>query len=273
MSTRLHALGFPEHWTPELLALIETLAATKSRLVGAAKGNYRVWRSTNGAELWFHYPQRSPRFADRKSAGGGANSPASLRPVSVTPFHRGLSSCPIKVGRYLTLERSNPLEGSCMAWLPPTGPNSQEQVIVLELAPYGLQPQLPPPYQTTAQIVCFAHAVWAYPDSAAYSRATPAGRHIAIGAFNPVTEADVPEVKLTYSSSPITLGLATGIVRRAIRNTNPETNEPYYWLLLETRRGTFDVVANPAQVSGDISEGNIAQVCGSFVARLAGTPV
>ena len=115
MSTRLHALGFPEHWTPELLALIETLAATKSRLVGAAKGNYRVWRSANGAELWFHYPRRNPRFADRKSASGDANSPTNLRPVSVTPFHRGLSSCPIKVGRYLTLERSNPLEGSCMA--------------------------------------------------------------------------------------------------------------------------------------------------------------
>ena len=43
-------------------------------------------------------------------------------------------------------------------------------------------------------------------------------------------------------------------------------------LLLETRRGTFDVVANPGQVTGDISEGHVAQVCGSFLARLAGTP-
>ena len=37
-------------------------------------------------------------------------------------------------------------------------------------------------------------------------------------------------------------------------------------------RGTIDVVANPAQVQGDISEGNVAQVLGSFLARLAGTP-
>ena len=288
MSTRLHALGFAAQWTPEMLTLIETLAARKSRLVGSAKGNYRVWRSQQGAELWFHYPQRSPKATPPRSttgrrmqvapqppvpAGAKATEPeAPARPVAVTPFHRGLSNCTIKIGRYLALDRSNPLEGSCMAWLPPSGPEGQEQVIVLELAPYGLQPLRSPPHTTSAQIVCLAHAVWAFRDAAAYSKGTPGNRRIQAGALSPVTEADVPEVKLSYRNSPITLALATGIVRRTIRHINPETREPYYWLLLETRRGTFDVFANPAQVSGDISEGHVAQVCGSFLARLAGTP-
>jgi hypothetical protein len=69
----------------------------------------------------------------------------------------------------------------------------------------------------------------------------------------------------------VTLGLATGVVKRAIRHLNPVTAEPYYWLLLETRRGNFDVVANPDVIEGDISEGHVAQVCGSFLARLEGT--
>ncbi len=274
MSTRLHAIGFPAHWTPEMLTLVDTLAQTKSRLVGASKGNYRVWRSPHGAELWFHYPQRAVRPADKPQPDTAVSDAAAIpRPNAVTPFHRGLSSCTIKIGRYLSIDRSNPLEGSCMAWLPPAGPGSREQVIVLELAPYGLQPLRTPPHSTTAQIVCFAHALWAYPDAITYGRETPGNRRIQAGSFSPVTEADVPEVKLTYGSSPITLGLATGIVRRAIRHSNPATGEPYYWLLLETKRGTFDVVANPTKMSGDVSEGNIAQVCGSFVARLAGTPV
>ena len=115
--------------------------------------------------------------------------------------------------------------------------------------------------------------VWAYKDAATYSRETPGNRRIQAGSISPVTEADVPEVKLSYRQSPITLGLATGTVRRAIRHLNPETREPYYWMLLETKRGTIDVVANPSQVHGDISEGNVAQVCGSFLARLAGTAV
>ncbi len=269
MSTRLHALGFASEWTAEMISLIEMLAAKKSKLVGASKGNYRLWRSQQGAELWFHYPAR--QAATRSARSEQSELPLSERPIAVTPFHRGLSSCPIKIGRYLSLDRINPLEGSCMAWLPAPPGGGREQVIVLELAPYGLQPLRTPPYETTAQIVCFAHAVWAHRDVATYIRETPSNRRIREGSINPVSEADVPEVKFSYRQSPITLGLATGTVRRAIRHINPATREPYYWILLETRRGTIDVIVNPAQVSGDISEGNIAQVCGSLLARLAGT--
>jgi hypothetical protein len=107
----------------------------------------------------------------------------------------------------------------------------------------------------------------------AYLASTPKNRRIRVGAFSPVTETDVPEVRLTYRYSPITLALMTGIVRQSIRLLNPVTDAPYYWLSLETRRGTFDVIANPSQIAGDISEGNIAQVCGSFVGRLAGTEI
>lgn len=271
MSTRLHALGFPEQWSAPMLAQISELATSHSKLVGAAKGNYRVWRSQQGAELWFHYPQRPAR--EQRQIPGKVSAAATAGPVAVTPFHRGLSSCTIKISRYLSLDRVNPLEGSCVAWLPPATSDGQEQVIVLELAPYGLQPLRTPPFTTEAQIVCFAHAVWAFKDVATYSRETPTNRRIAAGALSPVTDADVPEVKLSYKQSPITLGLMTGIVRRAIRHLNPETREPYYWLLLETKRGKIDVVANPGQVQGDISEGNVAQVCGSFLARLTGAAV
>ena len=271
MSTRVHALGVASEWTADMLSQVEMLAANRSKLVGASKGNYRLWRSQQGAELWFHYPARLA--ATRSTPADQPELPLPDRPIAVTPFHRGLSNCPIKIGRYLSLDRVNPLEGSCMAWLPPPSGGGREQVMVLELAPFGLHPLRAPPFVTTAQIVCFAHAAWAYPDAATYSRETPGNRRIQEGSINPVTEADVPEVKLSYRQSPITLGLATGIVRRAIRHINPATREPYYWMLLETKRGKIDVIVNPAQVAGNISEGSVTQVCGSFLARLAGTNV
>lgn len=271
MSTRLHALGFAVDWTPELLGQLDVLAASKSKLVGAAKGNYRVWRSQQGAELWFHYPRRHTSTAG--SAEGAKQLPQSERPVAVTPFHRGLSACQIKVGRHLAVDRVNPLEGSCMAWLPPPAAGGQEQVVVLELSPYGLQPLRTPPYTATAQIVCLAHAAWAYKDVADYAAATPVNRRIHFGSVRSITAASVPEVKLSYTASPITLGLLTGTVKRSIRHANPITGEPYYWLLVGTKRGAIDVIANPTQVQGDISEGNIVQVCGSLLARLSGTPV
>lgn len=289
MSARLHALGFGADWSREMLAQLERIAASRSRLVGAAKGNYRLWRTQQGAELWFHYPQVGAGLPAGGSSRRGGLSGARLRqvipesnaeesagvsqpPVAVTPFHRGLSRCTIKVGRYLALDRGNPLEGSCMAWLPAPNTGGREQVMVLELAPFGLHALRTPPVTTTAQIVCFAHGLWAFDDAAQYSRQTPANRRIQVGSICPITETDVPEVKLSYRNSPITLGLATGVVRRAIRHQNPETRAPYYWVLIETRRGVIDVVANPLQMEGDISEGNVAQVCGSFLARLEGTP-
>ncbi len=271
MSTRLHAMGFASEWTPQMLRHIEVLSASRSKLVGAAKGNYRVWRSKDGAELWFHYPHRTLR--DRLTTKVGPVVPEPLRPIAVTPFHRGLSSVPIRIGRYLSADRLNPLEGSCMAWLPPPGVGGRRQAMVLELAPYGLQALRTPPHDATAQIVCFSHRVWSFADAAGYIRQTPGNRRIQNGSISPITATDVPEVELTYGQSPITLGLMTGTVRRAIRYVNPETHDPYYWFLLETRRGAIDVIANPAHVEGDISEGHVAQVCGSFLARLAGAGV
>lgn len=256
-----------------MTAQILDLAANRSRLVGAGKGNYRVWRSAQGAELWFHYPQRVSTRPAEKALPANTAADAPERPVAITPFHRGLSKCALRVGRYLPVDRLNPLAGSCMAWLPPHAEGAQEQVVVLELAPFGLQPLRAPPYRTTAQIVFFAHAAWAFPDLTEYGRRTPSNRRLLYGSVSPVSETDVPEVKVSTRKSPLSLTLATGVVRRAIRHINPVTREPYYWLLLETRRGSFDVVVNPAQIEGDISEGHIVQVCGSFTARLSGTPV
>lgn len=273
MSIRVHALGFPAEWSVATADLLASVAEHKSREVTTRKGRYRVWRSLQGAELWFHDPMPAPPKPTLLRRALTPSSDEIVRPrvTAVTPFHRGLSRCEIKIGRFLTLDRSNPLEGSCLAWLPSPATGGREQVIVLELAPFALHDIRTPPYRTTAQIVCAAHAVWAWPDAAAYNARTPSNRRAQVGTFSPVTEADVPEVRLTYRTSPVTLGLTSGTIRRSIRHLNPITGAPYYWLLLETRRGTFDVIASPEVVSGDISEGHVAQVCGSFLARLEGT--
>lgn len=270
MSTRLHALGFPAAWTAEVAYQMWALAE-QSRVVEVKKGSYRHWRSRDGAELWFHFPMRGQAGATRPS---GATSATGNGHVDIiTPFHRGNSSIKVRIGRVLATDRANPLEGSCLAWLPKTAEGWREQAIVVELVPYARHVIEPAPFVTDAQIVCFAHGLWAFDSADRYVAGTPQNRRIKIGAYSPVAQSDVPEVALTYRNPPVTIGLVTGHVRRSIRFINPVTREPYYWLALETRRGQFDVVVNPAVVQGDISEGNVAQACGSFVARLAKTTV
>lgn len=260
MSTRLHALGFPPAWTADVAFQLRGLVE-QSRIVETQKGTYRHWRSRDGAELWFHYPTRQPR---------APGSDASRIDI-ITPFHRGLSAIKLRIGRVLAMDRANPLEGSCLAWLPKTASGWREQAIVFELVPYARHAFGPQPFKTEAQIVCFAHGLWAFDTTDRYISGTPQNRRIKVGAYVPVAQSDVPEVALTYRNPPVTLGLLTGHVRRAIRFINPVTREPYYWLSLDTQRGLFDVVVNPAVVVGDVSEGNVVQACGSFVARLAKT--
>lgn len=228
-----------------------------------------MWRSPVGAELWFHYPARH----------SGRDKPPSAATIdiggleAITPFHRGQSRIPIRIGRIMTLDQDNPLEGACLAWMPAGSKAGKDQAFVVELVPFALQPLKRRQSTAEAQLICFAHALWAHASTEAYLASTPKNRRTRVGTFSPVTETDVPEVRLTYRYSPITLALMTGIVRQSIRLLNPVTDAPYYWLSLETRRGTFDVIVNPSQIAGDISEGNIAQVCGSFVGRLAGTEI
>jgi hypothetical protein len=267
MCTRLHALGFPCEWTRENAEIIGRLAVSQSRRVACRDGDYRVWRTGAGAELWFHYP--APR--DERGQRFPANSSDIGALEGITPFHRGQSSVKVRIGRILMLDRKNPLEGACLAWLPASSKKGREQAFVMELVPFALQPLEEPPFTAEAQLVCFAHALWAYQSVAAYTSNTPQNRRIRPGSLCPVTEKDVPEVRLIYRYSPVTLALVTGVVQKSVRLLNPVTNAPYYWLSVETRRGTFDVIANPSHIEGDISEGNVAQVCGSFVGRLAGT--
>lgn len=270
MSIRLHAIGFPAVWTAETAASLATLAE-KSRIVTVAKGNYRVWRSRDGAELWFHEPMRRQRRAvsSQSAEGDGISSP---RADIITPFHRGCSTVDLRIARILALDRSSPLEGSCLAWLPKTAHGIREQAIVMELVPYARHVLSPPPFIATAQIACFAHAVWAFGSVQEYAAATPIHRRIKSGAYAPATPSDIPEVEVSYGRTPVTLGLACGRVEQSIRHVNPVTGSPYYWLALATRRGIFDVLVNPTAVMGDISEGSIAQVYGSFLARFQGTP-
>ncbi|MGE0627780.1 MAG: hypothetical protein AB7O43_08125 [Hyphomicrobiaceae bacterium] len=284
MSIRLHALGFPADWTAETARLILDLAHANVRIVETIGGRYRLWRSREGAEVWFHEPDTS-RSAGRRGANrphpslrspaaleaieAGAIEQAGLGITAATPFHRGLSDCTLRIKRYLAVDRDNPLEGSCQALLPPAADGMNEQPLIVELAPFGLHPPHRLPHKVKAQVLCCAHAVWAFESSARYLDGTPRYRRIATGSVTPVSEADVPDVPFTYHGSPMTLGLATGVIKRSFRHMNPATGMPYYWMLLETSHGAFDVVANPDQVFGDISEGHVAQVCGSFLARLA----
>ena len=261
---RLHALGFPCAWESATAAAVARLAVSSRRIGSCEAGSYTVWRSLDGAELWFHFP----RLAGERPSAAKPGPPTIEGLRAITPFHRGLSRVDLVVERRLGLDPTNPLEGSFRARFPAGRPNTADQTLNVEMVPYALQPIARTPVRAAAQIACFAHAVWAFDSTQHYLERTPKHRRLLAGSFGSVTQEEVPDVKLDYVQSVVSLGLMTGTVQRAIRHRNPLTGMSYYWLQLATRRGAFDIIANPLTIEGDISMGQTAQVCGSFVGRL-----
>lgn len=58
MCTRLHAIGFPCEMDRRTAEFVRGIAASPKQRVGSADGEYRIWRSPAGAEIWLHYPKR-----------------------------------------------------------------------------------------------------------------------------------------------------------------------------------------------------------------------
>jgi hypothetical protein len=267
MSIRLHALGFPCAWEKVVDASLPRIVEGTAREVACESGRYRLWQSRQGAELWLHYP--SPDLIDPDETAF-AGTPALIGLEAITPFHRGTSDLVVRLGELLCFDDELGMEGSVVASLVTPDEKRSSGELIVELVPFALHEAADLPETTRARIVCFAHHVWAFPDRAGYIAGTPGVRLIRPGAIRSVTEDEMPEVPVAYAEPMVTSALATGRVLRSARLKNPITDAPYCWIELLTTYGPLDVIANPETIEGDISDGHLAQVFGSLVARLAG---
>ncbi|MEZ5853998.1 MAG: hypothetical protein R3D67_04345 [Hyphomicrobiaceae bacterium] len=253
--------------------IIETAERPRECRVHGA-GEYRIWRGRSGAEVWLHYPKRRevrPIRSPRRDAAKPAPAPdfdalGGLKGLSIV--HAGASAVAMRMGRALQISDNNPLEGLCVATLPSTRDGEKPIPFTFELVEFAGHR-----HHTDAdaivQVTGLAQKVWGFASELAYLKATPANRLIGSGAVISIDPSDVHDVELIYRPQPGTLWLLTGQVLRATRLINPITSQPYYLIALGTDRGTFDVVANPDVIEGDISVGHtmqtVACVCGRVI--------
>lgn len=185
----------------------------------------------------------------------------------MTIFHRGQSDIRARIDRSLALSKENPLDGVCLAYLDNLNGRGRPAPFAFEHLGSAADP-LARPGAARIQITGLAQRIWAYPSEQAYLSATPSKRLIGRGALTMVEPEEVIDAGLTYATKPATLWLVSGVVRRSIRLTNPLTGTSYVWLLLATDRGDIDIIANPAVIRGDISDGHTLQLVASMAGRI-----
>jgi hypothetical protein len=268
MCTRLHAIGFPCEIDRQTAKFIVGAAASAKRRVASTRGEYRIWRSPAGAEIWLHYADAAK---SRTTAAGAKETGAQPKPFDpigdlsgLSVVHSGTSGVPMRLVRSIATSSKNSLDIGTL-----NSKRTEERPIVFtfELLGFALE-RIARPTDVRVQLTALAQRVWGHPTEAAYLAETPARRLIARGAVADVIPTDLADLQLVYQPKPGSLWLLTGDVIRSMRLINPVTSAPYYWISLATDRGNFDVVANPDIIQGDISDGHIVQVVVSVTGRI-----
>lgn len=252
MASNLSTIGF--HFADEdaFRSAMLACAAKASDGVPCADGAYGIWRSQTGAEVWFHL-------------GRGDEGKAEI--FGLTPFFDGKSEVKLRITGAFSDQGESPYEGSLQGWVAPDGEAEGSYPIVFHAVDFAAHRDASWPEVRAVRLSGFAHSIQAFESDEAYyaARGTPdsdslklsAHAFIPLGLFNAAN--DNVNGASDATSGPVTAALLTGKVLEHKTFTNEETSRSFVWLLVESLEATFDIVADPTVISGEIADGSTVE--------------
>ncbi len=256
MASNLSSIGFvfgdAEDFHARMLVLAEE---TRERLRCDA-GEYAIWRSRTGAEVWFHL-----------SADKEADGPATI--VGLAPFFEGQSSVPVLVTQVHKRPDDTPLEGLLHGWVAPDGSGAGAYPLAFDAIDFAAHAGRPLPAVWNCRVTGFCRNLNVHADPSTLpeigeGQRIAAQALIPIGLFNDADEDAAP----TAASAPEPTAWLTGIVRAHRLLENEATGRSFHWLSVESLAATYDLVADPDIVTGVITEGRIVEVMAWMFARV-----
>lgn len=272
MASNLSSIGFTFADEATFREAIVALADMSVRRLRCRHGEYGIWQSPTGAEIWFHLEPGSVE-AERNLVG-------------LTPYFEGESDVSLRLTSIVRRPDDNAFEGAFHAEvLAGDDAEAMAYPLVFDAADFAAFEDLDLPKRVRGRLVGFARELDAYPDEQAFSAATEKEFSLAAKSFIPLglfltagkngearppeaeQAADEPEAELPAPSSNALL-CGKVIEHEVLRE--PEGGE-FHWLLVESLTATYDIVADPEVVSGDIVRGGYVKVGASLVGRLLTT--
>jgi len=248
MPSHLSSIGFPVRDQSEFAALVDRVGPTATPL-RSPSGVYWKWSSDCGAELWLQ-----------------ANAENEL--VGMTPCFAGPSRLRVRLTAQVSRPHDSPLDGAFHGWADPDANDSESGAypFVFDAVDSDRYSGMSLPKVVEAQIAAFAHEVSIYPSLDGYNASQTGDLKFASrsfipsGLFSPGGDATHP---------PESTAIFTGHVLQSEAKLNGLTGAKYFWALVETLGGTFDVVMDPAlcesaPVAGGIVSGSF-WLCGRLI--------
>lgn len=267
MASNFSSIGFifrnAEDFHSRMLVLAEE---TRERLSCEA-GEYAIWRSRTGAEVWFHLAPADDGANDRADSTGEADGQATI--LGLAPFFEGQSSVPLLVTQIHRRPDDTPLEGLLHGWVAPDGSGGGVYPLAFDAIDFAAHAGRALPATWHCRVTGFCRNLNVHADAGTLpeigdgQRLAPQAL-IPIGLFNNEDEDVAP----TTASIPEPTAWLTGIVRAHRLLENEATGRPFHWLSVESLAATYDLVADPDIVTGEIAEGRIVEAMAWMFARV-----
>lgn len=247
MANNLSTIGFLFADDAAFVAAMTELAARAAETLATPAGDYAIWRSRTGAEIWFHLGPPPEPGGEREILG-------------LTPAFQGQSEVMLKITSEAQRPSDNPFEGLHTAWVAPDETGEGAYPLAFEAIDYAAHAGRPLPAVRRVQLVGFARELKAFRSGAEYEASQKREPRLAAKAFIPVglfaaaaSEGD------TAGHAPSATALITGRIREATRLINEVSGQPFVWLLVECHEAVFDIVADPTVVEGEINRGGTVE--------------
>ena len=258
MASNLSSIGFVFDDDAEFQATMTRLVNEAIMRLACDDGEYAIWRSRTGAEIWFHLVPESP-------------GSETLEPVGLIPFFEGQSENAFRTDRAFRCTDDNLLEGRLVGWIVPKHADGEGYPLVLEAVDYAAHYARRMPATWTVRLTGFARQLTAYASEADYlsvsDRRLPLNGKSFVAAG--LLEAKAEAAGDAWASPDAAVILLTGTVIAHEQMTNEASGGGFHWLLIESADATtYDIVADPEVVSGAPSVGGTVEVMCHVFARV-----
>ena len=276
MASNLSSIGFVFKDAEDFHVRMLTLAEETRERLKCGAGEYAIWRSRTGAEVWF---QIAPPDGDEEQA----------TILGLAPFFEGRSSVPVMMTAALKRPDDTPLEGLLHGWVAPDGQGAGAYPLAFEAIDFAAHAGRRLPATWRCRITGFCRNLNVHEDASTLPEMGE-GQRLADRALIPIgLFRDEDEEKgegeggggdkvegasglggngESPSSMPEPTAWMTGIVRAHRPLENEVTGRAFHWLSVETLAATLDLVADPDIVTGEIAEGKIIEAMAWMFARV-----
>lgn len=250
MASNLSTIGFAFSGEEDFKSAMVRLAQEARERLATPEGEYAIWRSRSGAEIWFQIAKHSE--VDESDI------------IGLTPFFEGTSQLSVSVTEVVCREGDTALEGAFIAWVVAGEDVEGIYPIVFDAVDFAAWRSMELPAAAQLRVAGFAREVKAFASAEAFlaDQAGRGGPGFSAQSFFPMglLSQAMEETDGDGGEPPSSAALLTGRVRDSRLLANEVTGSRFLWMSVESLEATFDILADPDVVVGEIVQGGTVEV-------------